>query len=85
MADVEQSLEPLQPPADGAKAPVPPQQPANAAQALVPPVITQPTEAALLAAVPRPKRNLRRSRPEPETQPGTPAIESEPILQVPTG
>ena len=79
MADVEQSLEPLQPPADGAKAPVPPQQTANAAQALVPPVSTQPSEADLLAAVPKPepkKRNLRRSRPlEPiviGNVPGTP-------------
>ena len=87
MADVEQSLEPLQPPADGAKAPVPPQQTANAAQALVPPVRTQPSEADLLAAVPKPeakKRNLRRSRPlEPiviGNVPGTPAIES-PVTQ----
>ena len=84
MADVEQSLEPLQPPADGAKAPVPPQQTANAAQALVPPVSTQPSEADLLAAVPKPepkKRNLRRSKPlEPQSLPGTPAIES-PVIQ----
>ena len=83
MADVEQSLEPLQPPADGAKAPVPPQQTANAAQALVPPVSTQPSEADLLAAVPKPepkKRNLRRSRPEPESLPGTPAIQP-PVIQ----
>ena len=83
MADVEQSLEPLQPPADGAKAPVPPQQTANAAQALVPPVSTQPSEADLLAAVPTPKRNLRRSRPEPESQPGTPAIEPKVIVSQP--
>ena len=76
MADVEQSLEPPQPPADGAKAPVPPQQPANAAQALVPPVSSQPTEAALKAAVPKPKRNLRRSRAGIESQPAT---ESQPI------
>ena len=87
MADVEQSLEPLQPPADGAKAPVSPQQTANAAQALVPPVRTQPSEADLLVAVPKPeakKRNLRRSRPlEPiviGNVPGTPAIES-PVTQ----
>ena len=84
MADVEQSLEPLQPPADGAKAPVPPQQTANAAQALVPPVSTQPSEADLLAAVPKPepkKRNLRRSKPlESQSLPGTPAIES-PVIQ----
>ena len=83
MADVEQSLEPLQPPADGAKAPVPPQQTANAAQALVPPVSTQPSEADLLAAVPKPepkKRNLRRSRPlEPiviGNVPGTPVSQN---------
>ena len=82
MADVEQSLEPLQPPADGAKAPVPPQQPANAAQALVPPVSTQPTEAQLEAAVPKPKRNLRRSRAHIESQPAT-VIESQPVT-VPT-
>ena len=82
MADVEQSLEPLQPPADGAKAPVPPQQPANAAQALVPPVSTQPTEAQLEAAVPKPKRNLRRSRAHIESQPAT-IIESQPVT-VPT-
>ena len=82
MADVEQSLEPLQPPADGAKAPVPPQQTANAAQALVPPGNGQPTEAALLAAVPKPKkRNVRRAKPlEPESLPGTPAIEP-PVIQ----
>ena len=83
MADVEQSLEPLQPPADGAKAPVPPQQPANAAQALVPPGNGQPTEAALLAAVPtkpeRKKRNLRRAI-QPESLPGTPAIQP-PVIQ----
>ena len=82
MADVEQSLEPLQPPADGAKAPVPPQQPANAAQALVPPVSTQPSEADLLAAVPKPepkKRNLRRAS-QPESLPGTPAIQP-PVIQ----
>ena len=82
MADVEQSLEPPQPPADGAKAPVPPQQPANAAQALVPPVSTQPTEAQLEAAVPKPKRNLRRSRAHIESQPAT-VIESQPVT-VPT-
>ena len=86
MADVEQSLEPLQPPADGAKAPVPPQQTANAAQALVPPVRTQPSEADLLAAVPKPepkKRNLRRARPlEPESLPGTPAVEPQSLARL---
>ena len=84
LADVEESLAPSQPPADGAQALVPPQHPANAAQALVPPGNGQPTEAALLAAVPKPepkKRNLRRTRPlEPESLPGTPAIEP-PVIQ----
>ena len=89
MADVEQSLEPPKPPADGAKAQKPPQQPANAAQALVPPVSTQPTEADLLAAVPKqPKRTLRRSRAGIESQPATigvtesqpTVIESQPIV-----
>ena len=61
---------------------MPPQHPANAAQALVPPGNGQPTEAALLAAVPeRKKRNLRRAKPlEPESLPGTPAIEP-PVIQ----
>ena len=61
---------------------MPPQHPANAAQALVPPGNGQPTEAALLAAVPKPKkRNVRRSKPlEPESLPGTPAIEP-PVIQ----
>ena len=79
MADVKESLAPSQPPAD-----VPPQHPANAAQALVPPGNGQPTEAALLAAVPKPapkKRNLRRAIPlEPESLPGTGAIQP-PVVQ----
>ena len=61
---------------------MPPQHPANAAQALVPPGNGQPTEAALLAAVPKPerkKRNLRRAI-QPESLPGTPAIEP-PVIQ----
>ena len=85
LADVEESLAPSQPPpADGAQALEPPQHPANAAQALVPPVNGQPTEAALLAAVPKPapkKRNLRRGIPlEPESLPGTPPIQP-PVVQ----
>ena len=69
VADVEESLAPSQPPpADGAQAPV------NG----------QPTEAALLAAVPKPapkKRNLRRGIPlEPESLPGAPAIQP-PVVQ----
>ena len=85
MADVEESLLPSQPPANGAKALEPPQQPANGAQALVPPVSTQPTEAALLAAVPQ--RGLRRSRAQIggalqsigiESQPGTPVPQNPP-------
>ena len=82
LADVEESLAPSQPPADGAQALVPPQHPANAAQALVPPGNGQPTEAALLAAVPKPerkKRNLRRAS-QPESLPGTPAIQP-PVIQ----
>ena len=84
VADVEESLAPSQPPADGAQALEPPQHPANAAQALAPPVNGQPTEAALLAAVPKPepkKRNLRRGIPlEPESLPGTPPIQP-PVVQ----
>ena len=85
VADVEESLAPSQPPpADGAQALEPPQHPANAAQALAPPVNGQPTEAALLAAVPKPapkKRNLRRGIPlEPESLPGAPAIQP-PVVQ----
>ena len=84
LADVEESLAPSQPPADGAQALEPPQHPANAAQALAPPVNGQPTEAALLAAVPKPapkKRNLRRGIPlEPESLPGAPAIQP-PVVQ----
>ena len=85
LADVEESLAPSQPPADGAQALVPPQHPANAAQALVPPGNGQPTEAALLAAVPPPepkKRNLRRAKPlEPESLPDTPAIEPQSLAR----
>ena len=85
VADVEESLAPSQPPpADGAQALEPPQHPANAAQALAPPVNGQPTEAALLAAVPKPapkKRNLRRANPlKPESLPGTPPIQP-PVVQ----